>query len=42
MYKIYVDKGFVNKDKIWKKIGENEDCEVVICNDFSCFITWNL
>lgn len=38
MYKIYVDKGFVNKDKSWKKIGENTDVELVIYNDFSDLI----
>ena len=38
MYKVYVDKGFVNKDKTWKKIGEDQDCELIICNGFSDLI----
>lgn len=38
MYKIYVDKGFVNKDKIWKKAGENADVELVIYDGFSNLI----
>lgn len=38
MYKFYVDKGFVNKDKVWKKINENEDCELVVCDGFSDLI----
>ena len=33
MYKIYVDKGFVNKNKIWKSL--DSDCELIICNGFS-------
>ena len=38
MYKVYVDKGFINKDKIWKKLGENTDCELVIYDGFSDLI----
>lgn len=38
MYKVYVDKGFVNKDKTWKKISEDTDCELIICNGFSDLI----
>ena len=34
MYKVYLDKGFVNKNKIWKNLA-SENCEVVICNGFS-------
>lgn len=34
MYKIYVDKGFVNKNKVWKNLSGN-DCEVIVCNGFS-------
>lgn len=35
MYKVYVDKGFINKDKIWKKIGIDNDCELIVYNGFS-------
>ena len=38
MYKIYVDKGFINKDKIWKKTGESADVELVIYDGFSNLI----
>lgn len=38
MYKVYVDKGFINKDKTWKKISEDIDCELIICNGFSDLI----
>ena len=38
MYKVYVDKGFINKDKTWKKIGANEECELIICNGFADMI----
>ena len=34
MYKIFIDKGFVNKNKIWKNLS-SADCEVVVCNGFS-------
>ena len=34
MYKIFIDKGFVNKNKIWKNLSST-DCEVIICNGFS-------
>lgn len=34
MYKIYVDKGFVNKNKVWKNLNTNEH-EVIVCNGFS-------
>lgn len=34
MYKVYLDKGFVNKNKIWKNLA-NENCEIIICNGFS-------
>ena len=34
MYKVYVDKSIVNKNKVWKSL-ENNDCELVICNGFS-------
>ncbi len=34
MYKIYVDKGFINKNKVWKNLN-SDDCEVIICNGFS-------
>ena len=35
MYKIYVDKGFVNKNKLWKSLPNNGDYELVICSGFS-------
>lgn len=35
MYKVFLDKGFVGKDKIWKKLKDDSDLEVVICSDFS-------
>jgi len=38
MFKIYVDKGFVNKDKVWKKTGENDDCELIVYDGFSDLI----
>lgn len=38
MYKIYVDKGFINKDKSWKKIKESTDCELVVYDGFSDLI----
>ena len=38
MYKIYVDKGFVNKDKIWKKTGESNYVDLVIYDGFSNLI----
>lgn len=34
MYKIFIDKGFVNKNKIWKNLNSS-DSEVVVCNGFS-------
>ena len=34
MYKIFIDKGFVNKNKIWKNLSST-DSEVIICNGFS-------
>ena len=34
MYKIYVDKGFVNKNKVWKNLSPSEH-ELVVCNGFS-------
>ena len=34
MYKIYVDKGFVNKNKVWKNLSPAEH-ELVVCNGFS-------
>lgn len=34
MYKIYVDKGFLSKNKVWKNL-ESEDCKVIVCNGFS-------
>ena len=34
MYRVYVDKGFVNKNKVWRSL-ENSDCELVICNGFA-------
>ena len=34
MYKIFVDKGFVNKNKIWKNLN-SADSEVIVCNGFS-------
>lgn len=34
MYKIYVDKGFVNKSKVWKGLNASE-YELIICNGFS-------
>ena len=37
MYKIYVDKGFINKNKVWKNLNSN-DCEVVVCQGFSDLI----
>ena len=38
MYKIYVDKGFVNKDKVWKKINESKDSQLIIYDGFSDLI----
>ena len=38
MYKIFVDKGFVNKDKVWKKIQDSNDSELVIYDGFSDLI----
>ena len=35
MYKVYVDKGFVNKNKIWKSLETNGECELIVCSDFS-------
>ncbi len=35
MYKIYVDKGFINKNKVWKNLGTSGNCEVIVCTDFS-------
>ena len=34
MYKIFIDKGFINKNKIWKNLNSS-DSEVVVCNGFS-------
>ena len=34
MYKVYLDKGFVNKNKVWKNLA-NENCEIIICSGFS-------
>ncbi len=34
MYKIYVDKGFVNKNKVWKNLSPSEH-ELIVCNGFS-------
>lgn len=38
MFKVFVDKGFVNRDKVWKKVGNNADCELIIYNGFSDLI----
>lgn len=38
MFKVFIDKGFINKEKVWKKIGNNDDCQVVIYNGFSDLI----
>jgi pilus assembly protein CpaE len=35
MYKVYVDKGFVNKNKVWKSISGNNDYELIVYNGFS-------
>lgn len=35
MYKVYIDRGVINKNKVWRSIGEQEDCELIICNGFS-------
>lgn len=35
MFKVFLDKGFVNKDKVWKKLGNSGEYETIIYNGFS-------
>ena len=38
MYKVYVDKGLLAKDKYWKNISNNEKYQVVAYHGFSDLI----